>query len=176
MSVSVRYPIGEFTYPDRVMNTELSRWIADIELLPSRLTTLVELLPAEQLDLSYRDNGWSVRQLVHHLADSHTNGYIRFHWAMTEVEPVIKPYNQDQWANLEYLREITLMVSINVLSAIHIRWVSMMKKLASSDLERTYIHPDDQRIISLQQAIALYAWHGNHHLGHIEKVREKYRL
>jgi DinB superfamily len=174
MGTSIQYPIGKFIYPDHIEENEVSQWIEDVELLPSKLSSVVKSLTEEQLDLSYKDKGWTVRQLVHHLADSHTNGYIRFHWALTEITPTIKPYNQNAWASLDYLKEICIDVSLNMLVAIHCRWATMMKTITDSDLERAYIHPEEERSISLKQAIALYAWHGNHHLAHIKLVKEKY--
>lgn len=176
MNKTIQYPIGKFNYPDQVSDLEIDRWIADIESLPLRLIELIGSLNQQQLDLSYRDNGWTVRQVVHHIADSHINGYIRFHWTVTEELPLIKAYDQDRWATLPYQFDLPLEISLNIIEAIHLRWVFMLKKLSPEDLNRVYIHPEDKRTISLKQAIALYAWHGSHHVGHIQLVKENYSL
>ena len=160
-----RYPIGEFEFDGKITRNEIEEWIKQIEDLPELLAVAVSNLNDQQMDTAYRLGGWTVRQVVHHLADSHMNAYIRFKLAITEETPVIKPYNEGDWAELpDY--ELPVETSISLLKALHIRWVKLLKSLTLTDLEKTFVHPDSGEI-SIGKNIGIYAWHGQHHLAHI---------
>jgi uncharacterized damage-inducible protein DinB len=145
------------------------RYISDIAALPEQLKNAVAALDDEQLDTPYRPGGWTVRQVVHHLADSHMNSYIRFKLALTEDEPLIKPYAEDQWAEIEEARRGPVGVSLTLLSALHARWVQTLAGMDEADFQRAFRHPE-LGAVRLDMALALYAWHGKHHLGHIAQV------
>ncbi|MFB5087764.1 bacillithiol transferase BstA [Psychrobacillus sp. PGGUH221] len=163
-----RYPIGEFEFDGKITRNEIEEWIKQIEDLPELLAVAVSDLNDQQMDTAYRLGGWKVRQVVHHLADSHMNAYIRFKLAITEDTPVIKPYNEGEWAELpDY--ELPVETSISLLKALHIRWVKLLKSLTFTDLEKTFVHPDSGEI-SIGKNIGIYAWHGQHHLAHITSL------
>lgn len=163
-----RYPIGEFEFDGKITRNEIEEWIKQIEDLPELLAVAVRGLNDQQMDTAYRIGGWTVRQVVHHLADSHMNAYIRFKLAITEDTPVIKPYNEGEWAELpDY--ELPIETSISLLKALHIRWVKLLKSLTLTDLEKTFVHPDSGEI-SIGKNIGIYAWHGQHHLSHITSL------
>jgi hypothetical protein len=128
-----------------------------------------------QLDTPYRDSGWTVRQVLHHVPDSHMNAYIRFKWTLTEDTPTIKPYFEERWANLEDTRVTPVDISMNMLDALHQRWVLLMKAMKDDDFKRIYIHPQYGKQFSLEGVLGLYAWHGKHHLAHITKLKERMR-
>lgn len=161
-SVDFRYPIGkfEFTAPDR------KSWLDELEALPFQLREATGRLSGSQLDTPYREGGWTVRQLVHHVADSHANSYIRFRLALTEHEPVIKPYAEDRWAELADAKFGPVAVSLQMLEAIHARWVVLLRSLDDSCWNRAFVHPENGRM-TLDYALGLYAWHGKHHLAHV---------
>ena len=169
--ISEKYPIGEFDCPTAVTQKEVHTWIQDIKTLPSRVRALTQSLNDEQLAYTYREGGWTVRQLVHHLADSHINGYVRFKLALTEDTPTIKSYQEAKWAQL-IDSELPIHVSLTMLEALHERWTYLLEHLSEAQLKRTYAFPD-QRKMRVEQSIALYAWHGNHHLAHIQKALER---
>ena len=169
---NMKYPIGKFKAPESISEAHLEEWILQIEALPKRLNDLTFELNQEQLDTPYRDHGWTVRQVVHHLADSHLNSFIRFKWTLTENEPVIKAYYEDRWAELpDYKADIRL--SLDLLKALHRRWIILLKNLDHDDLQRTFIHPEGQVKVSLAQNIGIYAWHGEHHYAHIENLLKR---
>jgi hypothetical protein len=141
-------------------------------MLPARLREVVTGLSDDQLDTPYRPGGWTVRQLVHHLADSHINSYVRFRLALTEDEPTIKPYNEGLWAELEDARGLPVDVSLKLLEVLHTRLVALLRSLTPCDWERQFRHPESG-IVSLDRNVALYAWHGNHHVAHIARLRER---
>ncbi len=161
----LRYPIGTFDFEEEVPETQISALTNDIEALPELLIRAVEKLTEEQLDTPYRPGGWTIRQVVHHLADSNMNAYIRFKLAMTEDKPTIKPYDEAQWAGLEDSK-LPIEASTKLLEGLHKRWVSLLRSLSSSGLERELIHPDNG-VLTIKKLINLYAWHGNHHLAQI---------
>ena len=167
-----RYPIGLFT-PDADPTPELrKRHIDQIQSLPSRLRKAVTGLNPEQLDTPYRDGGWTVRQLVHHIPDSHLNAYIRCKLALTENAPTIKPYNEDAWARLKDSELTPIEVSLALLESVHTRWVTLLRHLKPQDFERKFNHPE-AGVRNLDWLVAVYDWHGNHHLAHITNLREK---
>lgn len=171
----LKYPIGKFNPPAIEEEAYLQRRILEIETFPIKLQNTVNKLDQKQLDTPYRPDGWTVRQLVHHIPDSHTNAYIRFKWALTEENPVIKSYYEERWAELPD-SAAPVYVAFNMLSSIHERWVILMKSMDEKDWERTFIHPDSKKTISLKDMAGLYAWHGTHHLAHITNLiaREKW--
>ncbi|WP_312093852.1 YfiT family bacillithiol transferase [Niallia sp.] len=166
-----RYPIGIFEYEGQISDEDLHSWISEIEHYPAKLEKAVSALSKEQLDTAYRKGGWTIRQVVHHVADSHMNAYIRTKLALTEQKPIIKPYEEALWAELaDYSMPIN--VSIHLLTNIHARWVHLLRfLLLTEELERELQHPDSG-IQTVKFLIGNYAWHGRHHLAHITKLCE----
>jgi uncharacterized damage-inducible protein DinB len=151
---------------------ERQQWLADIDETPARLWAAVTGLTEAQLDTPYRPGGWTVRQLVHHLADSHLNSYVRFRLALTEDEPTIKPYDQELWANLSDARTAPAGLSLTLLDTLHQRWVLLLRSLKPEDFTRALKHPELGRV-TLEKYLALYAWHGKHHVAHITGLRQR---
>jgi len=169
-----RYPIGRFT-PDATATPETrTRHIAEMAALPRRFRNAVSGLSDTQLSTPYRDGGWTVRQLIHHVPDSHLNAYIRCKLALTEDSPTIKPYDQEAWANLADSALTPAEVSLSLLEAVHTRWVTLLRALTPDDFQRKFNHPETG-VQSVDSTVAFYAWHGNHHLGHITAVWERMR-
>lgn len=166
-----RYPIGHFFYNKETADEMVGKWIDEIEMLPAKLGAIVRSLSEEQLNTPYREGGWTVRQVVHHLADSHLNAYTRFKLAITEQKPVIKPYEEGLWAELADYKE-PIEVSIELLQSLHIRLVALLRSLNEKQLHRIFIHPDSGQVV-VKENIGMYAWHGNHHLAHITALCEK---
>ena len=169
----LRYPIGKFETPETITSADLEKWITDLETLTQRLSDLVAPLSEQQLETPYRPGGWTVRQLVHHISDSHHNSYIRFKWALTEDTPTIKAYNEKAWAELFDTRTAPILMSLYHLSAIHAKLVYLLKGLSEEDLQRSFIHPDGNQKTNLKENIGRYAWHGNHHYSHILNLVER---
>jgi len=167
-----RYPIGRFT-PDATPTPETrTRHIAEMAALPRRFRNAVSGLSDTQLSTPYRDGGWTVRQLIHHVPDSHLNAYIRCKLALTEDSPTIKPSDQEAWANLADSALTPAEVSLSLLEAVHTRWVTLLRALTPDDFQRKFNHPETG-VQSVDSTVAFYAWHGNHHLGHITALRER---
>ena len=164
-----RYPIGRFTAPDLVRDKHVRGWIDEIERFPAVLRSVVEPLTDAQLDTPYRPGGWTVRQVVHHLADSHINGYVRLKWALTENVPTIREYFEDRWAELPDAVNLPVSVSLDLLDALHARWAGLLRGLDRELLRRKYVHPQSG-LVSLDVHLGLYAWHGRHHLAHITRL------
>ena len=171
--VVLQYPIGKFEVPALITEAHRSQWISALENLPKRLEKLVCELDEAQLDTPYRTNGWTVRQVVHHLSDSHHHSYTRFKWALTEDNPVIKPYFEKEWANLFDTRTAPIQMSIYHLKAIHFKLVYLLNGLSESQLQRTFIHPDGNEISTVEANMGRYAWHGNHHYAHIQSLKQR---
>lgn len=167
MRESLRYPIGQYERPTVITAEVLEQYINIIETFPSDMAREVSHLNEEQLNTPYRDGGWTIRQVVHHCADSHMNSLIRFKLALTEDEPTIKPYQEDQWAELPDGKELPISHSISLLEGLHARWAFLLKSLSQTHLKRTFIHPESKKIYRLDENIGLYAWHCQHHLAHI---------
>lgn len=161
-----RYPIGVFEHSGPVSAVEVERWIDEIAALPARARAAVEGLSAEQLETRYRPDGWCLRQVVHHLLDSHLNSYARFKLALTEDEPAIKAYDEARWAELADYREVSIAAALDLLELLHARWVVLLRSLGRADLGRVFVHPEWGRV-RLDWNIGLYAWHGRHHLAHL---------
>lgn len=170
---SLRYPIGHFVTHENIDKIQLEDWIAQLEALPVNLEDLVKDLSEEQLKTPYRPDGWTVRQVVHHVADSHHNSYIRFKWALTEDRPVIKAYEEKAWADLFDAKTAPIYLSLQHLKAIHAKLVYLLRGLSEEDLEKTFIHPEGREEVTLKENIGKYAWHGNHHCAHIRCLSER---
>jgi hypothetical protein len=167
-----RYPIGRFV-PDANSTPETrARHIGEIAGLPVKIRQAVAGLSAEQLDTPYRDGGWTVRQVAHHVPDSHLNAYIRTKWTLTEDTPTIKPYDEKAWALLQDSALTPVEVSLALLDAVHSRWVTLLRSLGPQDLARKFNHPE-AGAHDLDWMVALYDWHGNHHLSHITELRKR---
>ena len=167
-----RYPIGRFVAPGPLDAAQQAELIRQVEQVPQHLREAVAGLTPEQLDHPYREGGWTVRQVVHHLADSHMNAFIRFKLALTEDQPTIKAYHEALWAKLpDSLLDPE--VSLTLLAAVHQRWVVLLRALSLADLERTFFHPEFNRLYRLDETLALYAWHGRHHIAHITSLRQR---
>ena len=169
----LRYPVGKFSPQESYSDLELRQYIEQIENLPAEIKKTVEGFTTQQLDTRYRDGGWTVRQVLHHLADSHMNAYIRFKWTLTEETPLIKAYDEKAWAETPETK-LDPDISIQLLGALHKKWTSLMKELDAASLGKKFIHPDTKRETPLDRMIATYAWHGQHHLGHIRIVASKF--
>lgn len=168
----LQYPIGRFKLEGPPTQQEIGRAIDEIAQAPAKLRAAVEGLSSEQLDTPYRPGGWTVRQVVHHVPDSHLNSYCRFKLALTEDEPTIKAYHEDRWAELDDSRTTPIEVSLAMLESLHKRWVLLMKSLAPADFARTFRHPEIG-LVSLAKNVCLYGWHGRHHTAHITSLRER---
>ena len=168
----LRYPIGPFVKPDTFDPAGRKGAIDRIASTPGRLRSAVEGLSPSQLDTQYRPGGWTVRQVVHHLPDSHLNSYVRFKRALTEDQPVICTYHEDRWAELPDGKIAPIEVSLHLLEFLHTRWVAVLRSLTPDDLARTLDHPEIG-ILSLDAMLALYAWHGDHHIAHLTSLRER---
>jgi uncharacterized damage-inducible protein DinB len=167
-----RYPIGKFSFESSLSEDQRNTLIADIEHAPAALRMAIEDLSPQQLDTPYREAGWTVRQVVHHVPDSHMNAYVRFKLALTEDGPTIKPYAEDRWAELPDTRSTPLEVSLALLDSLHNRWVRLLRTLSPEDWKRTFRHPE-LGLVSLEGNLALYAWHGQHHVAHITELRRR---
>jgi len=172
MSEDLRYPIGKFRFEGELTDEQRQQLITDIAETPSRLRAAVEGLDAQQLETPYRPAGWTVRQVVHHVPDSHLNSYIRFKLALTEHEPTIKAYDEGQWAELVDARTCSIEVSLALLESLHKRWVTLLESLSHRDFARTFKHPEIA-IVSLDRNLALYSWHGRHHVAHLTRLRDR---
>lgn len=166
----LKYPIGKPEIPNNISSENIAKWIETIEDFSKRLNKLVSDLSEEQLDTPYREEGWTIRQVIHHCADSHHNSYTRFKWALTEDKPVIKAYFEDRWAELFDSKTAPIQLSLDTLKALHTKWVYFMKGLTQDDLNKSFIHPDGNEEVSLKENIGIYAWHCNHHYAHIEQL------
>jgi hypothetical protein len=168
----LRYPIGKFTYNGSPTEDQKQQYLADIEQTPSKMRKAIQGLSPQQLDTPYRPEGWTVRQLVHHVPDSHLNAYIRFKLALTEDEPTIKPYAEDRWAQLADTQATPVEVSLTMLDSLHDRWARLLRSLKPEDWKRTFRHPE-MGLMPLEKNLALYSWHGRHHVAHITALRER---
>lgn len=166
----IRYPIGHFVCPDQITTLHIRQWIQDLETLPERLEQTISGFTNVQLDTPYRDEGWTVRQLIHHIADSHHHSYTRFKWALTEDSPVIKAYEEKTWSNLFDAKEAPVALSLLYIKALHAKLVYLLKGLSEDQILRYYIHPENNVQVSVAENMGKYAWHGNHHLAHIQNL------
>ena len=168
----LRYPIGNFQPPDQPTDADRRKWLDEIAAAPSALRAAIARLSTQQLDTPYREGGWTVRQVIHHLPDSHMNSYVRFRLALTESEPTIKPYDESRWAELPDARTAPLEPSLALLESLHSRWLLLLRSLQGEDWKRTFNHPE-LGMMTLERNLALYAWHGRHHVAQITALRDR---
>ena len=168
----LRFPIGKFHFDGPLTDEQRRNAVKDIASTPANLRIAVKGLSQEQLDMPYRPGGWTVRQVAHHVPDSHMNAYIRFKLALTEDEPTIKPYAEDRWAELADTKATPVEVSLTLLETLHDRWVRLLSALKADEWQRTFRHPE-LGLMALEKSLALYAWHGKHHVAHVTALRER---
>lgn len=169
----LRYPVGQFQFNGDTSQRAREQRIGEIAAAPAHLRVAVARLTPTQLDTPYRPGGWTVRQVVHHVPDSHLNAYVRIKLALTEDEPTIKPYEEARWAELPDGRTAPIEVSLGLLDALHQRWVLLLRNLGAEDFHRRFRHPEQGRLIELDEIVAMYAWHGRHHVAHITSLRQR---
>lgn len=167
---NLKFPIGKFQKPDFISENDLAVWIEAIESFPKKIKHLTENLSVEKLNWIYRPEGWSIKQVVHHCADSHMNSLVRFKLALTEENPTIKPYEEALWATLVDGNLDLILPSLQILEGVHYRWVVLLKSFGEKELNRQFTHPANQKTTCLNEIIGMYAWHCNHHLAHIEQA------
>lgn len=170
--MDIRYPVGKFAWPEKVTEDDRRKYIASIEETPAKLRKSVAGLTEAQLDTPYREGGWTVRQVAHHLADSHMHAYIRLKMALTEKEPTVKPYDEKVWAELPDARTQPVETSVALVESLHRRMVAALKAMKPGDFQRTLHHPEHGTLV-LENYISMYAWHGRHHVGHVTGLRER---
>ena len=168
----LRYPIGKYI-SQPFSDKQLNEWLIDITNLPQHLENAVINLDEAQVNTPYRPEGWTVKQLVHHVADSHMNAYIRFKLGLTEDNPAIKPYEEAAWANLSDTRNLPFNLSLTILHALHARWVEILKNITQEEWNRTVFHPEHKKEITLWHLLGMYAWHGRHHTAHVTALKER---
>jgi len=166
------YPIGKFQFSGSSSAADRSRYIEEIAAAPARLREAIRGLSAAQLDTPYRPGGWTVRQVVHHLPDSHVNAYVRFKLALTEDEPQIKTYDEARWAETPEVRSTPVETSLALLEALHARWTELLRGLSAADFARKLRHPE-LGVVGLDRYLAMYAWHGKHHVAHVAALRQR---
>jgi uncharacterized damage-inducible protein DinB len=166
-----KYPIGRYTKPEAATPELKKEWLSVLKHMPSWLDACIENLDEHQLQIPYREGGWTVQQVVHHVADSHMNAFIRLKLALTEDTPTVKPYDEKAWAELPDSAVVPVNVSVTLIHALHRRLVALLEQLPEADWDRTYYHPDHKRNFPVWEMVALYAWHSRHHTGHIKLVR-----
>ena len=168
----LRYPIGHYRPPETITEQHRHEWIETLAQAPARYRTAVEGLSAEQLDTPYRPDGWTIRQVIHHVPDSHMNAYVRFRLALTEDEPTIKPYREHLWADLPDAKSSPVEPSLTLLGALHNRWVVLLRSMTPEQFQRTFRHPE-MGLNNLEWTLGIYAWHCDHHLAHIENLKAR---
>ena len=169
----LRYPVGKFDFEVPINEADYPMLIAAIAEAPGALRAAVAGLSRDQLETRYRPGGWTVKQLAHHVPDSHLNAYARFKLALTEDEPTIKPYDEAAWAELADSRTVPIEVSLDLLDALHLRWVALLRSMDPADFNRAFRHPEHGRVLTLKQMLGLYAWHGRHHVAHITSLKKR---
>ena len=168
--VDLRYPIGQYSSNPNPSQEQIGSWIEEIALFPERLKELTDTLSSEQLNWRYRPEGWMIKQVIHHCADSHLNSQMRFKLALTEVNPTIRPYFEDRWAELPDALDDDILPSVQLLTGLHKKWAMLLESLTPDQLQRKFVHPEHNRSFTLADTVGMYAWHGNHHLAHIKQA------
>ncbi|WP_456438017.1 YfiT family bacillithiol transferase [Psychroserpens sp.] len=168
--LKLKFPIGEFIKPDHINNNQISKWIDDIERFPNKVNQLTDNLTIEQLNWRYRPEGWTIKQVVHHCADSHMNSIIRFKLALTEDTPTIRPYYEARWADLIDGNDDNLQDTVALLKGLHAKLGKLLRNLTPEDLSKEFVHPEHEKHFRLDETIGTYAWHCNHHLAHIKQA------
>lgn len=171
--MDLRYPIGTFEHTGEITAAQREQWIQDIAELPERAREAVEGLSEEQLSLPYREGGWMLKQVIHHMADSHMNSMIRFKLALTEDTPTIRPYYEERWAELNDSRDLDIEFSLQILDALHRRWVALLQTLSDEDYAKQFYHPGPQETTRLDYNLGVYSWHGRHHVAHVTSLRNR---
>jgi hypothetical protein len=171
--IELRYPVGKFDFEAPVDEADYPKLIAAIAETPVAMRSAVAGLTRDQLDTRYRPGGWTVKQVVHHVPDSHLNAYTRFKLALTEDEPTIKTYDEAAWAELADSRKVPIEVSLDMLDALHVRWVALLRSMDTDGFNRGLRHPEHGRVLTLRQMLGLYAWHGRHHVAHITALKKR---
>jgi uncharacterized damage-inducible protein DinB len=169
----LKYPIGKFVMPKTNTKSQRSAWINAIKVLPLSLRNEIATWSAEQFNTPYREGGWTVKQLIHHIADSHMNSIIRFKLGLTEDNPTIKPYDQDKWVDLADVKELDASVSLGIIDGVHLRLVCLLNNMTDADFKKTIFHPEMKKSLSLGNLLALYGWHSAHHLAHITELKKR---
>lgn len=164
------YPIGKFSLPEDLDDIKINNWISEIDRLPNIIEVLVTNLTINELNFPYRPEGWKIKQIVHHLGDSHTNTFIRFKLALTEDAPMITFYKEDSWANLVYGMDTDLTDSLLLIKSLHSKWVKLLKHMTREDFRSYYVHPDYKKPLQLMEALGMYDWHSEPHLDHIKQA------
>ena len=172
MTTDPRYPIGKYIVQP-FSEKLLGEWLIDIKNLPQHLENSILNLDEQQLNTAYRDGGWTVKQVVHHVADSHMNAYTRFKLGLTEDKPVIKPYDEAAWAEMADSKNLPINISLTLLHSLHIRWYEILKNMSADEFKKTIYHPEQKKEISLWELLGMYAWHGKHHVAHITSLCER---
>lgn len=169
----LKYPIGKSGIPEQISSDHLKKWITDISELPYILKQAVQPLSKEQLDTPYRPEGWTLKQLVHHIADSHLSALLRFKWALTEDEPTIKAYDEKAFAELYDTKLAPVEISLDLISALHGKWVILLENMSNSDFEKTYVHPETGYRFTLKEGLGHYSWHSRHHYAHLHNLLKR---
>ncbi len=172
MNEDLKYPIGKYI-AQPFSEKLLGEWLIDIKNLPRHLENAILNLDEVQLNTTYRDGGWSLKQVVHHVADSHINAYTRFKLGLTEDKPTIRPYDENAWAEMNDTKNLPVNISLTLLYALHARWYEILRHLTEADLNRTIFHPEHKKEMTLWFLLGMYAWHGRHHTAHVTSLRER---
>lgn len=172
MPEDLRYPIGEYV-PKPFSKALREEWLADIKFLPQAIEYAISNLGEAQIHTPYRDGGWTVHQVVHHVADSHINAYCRFKLGLTENNPTIRPYDENGWVGTADVTNLPVNISITLLHALHAKWYELLKSLSTEDLQKTVVHPEHKKEFTLWVFLGMYAWHSRHHVAHITALRER---
>ncbi|WP_369546915.1 bacillithiol transferase BstA [Bacillus velezensis] len=170
---TLSYPIGEYQPAESISAGQKQEWINALEHAPAKLKQAVRAMSDSQLDTPYREGGWTVRQVVHHLADSHMNGYTRFKLSLTENEPEIRPYDEKGWADLHDSKTAACGDALELLAILHRRWAALLRSMTEDQFKRTYFHPVSKETVTLEQALGLYVWHSEHHIAHITELSRR---
>jgi hypothetical protein len=168
----LRYPIGKYI-EQPFSDAQLREWLLDIQTLPQQIEYAITNLDEFQLETPYRDGGWTVKQLVHHVADSHMNAYIRFKLGLTEDTPTIKPYDEAAWAEMSDTKNLPVNLSVTILYAVHRRWMEILENISTGEWDRKVIHPEHNKEMTLWVLLGMYAWHSRHHVAHITNLRKR---
>ena len=169
----LKFPIGKFEKPTTITKDDLLNWISEISTFPSRLKNEVNHLTNQQLNTQYRPEGWTIRQVVHHCADSHMNSLMRLKLTLTEDQPTVKPYYEESWAELADSKNMPIEPSLKMIEGIHERWTVLLNNLSESDYSKIFIHPEHGKAFRIDENIGMYAWHCNHHLAHITETKKR---
>lgn len=173
MTEQLKFPVGNFRVQGEFSDSQIKSFIQDIKDFPKLLKNEIQNLSEKELDTPYRPEGWTIRQVVHHCADSHMNSFIRFKLALTEDNPTIKAYHEDIWAKGNDYTQMPIVSSIQILEGLHARWTKLLESMRPEEYKRTFYHPEMKKEVALDRNLALYSWHCKHHLGHIKLVSKR---